>query len=39
MGAIGLASLAGGLYTKFGGEEETIDAIMDRGEGLDLVRY
>jgi len=37
MGAIGLASLAGGLYTKFGGEEETIDAIMDRGEGLDLV--
>ena len=37
MGAIGLTSLAGGLYTAAGGEEETVDAIMDRGEGLDIV--
>jgi hypothetical protein len=36
-GAIGLASLAGGLMTAAGGEEETVDAIMDRGEGLDIL--
>jgi len=34
--AILAASAAGGLYTKFGGEDETVDAIMDRGEGLDI---
>jgi hypothetical protein len=31
------ASLAGGLMTKFGGPEETVDAIMDRGGKLDIV--